>query len=207
MADALAPAGRCGIDSVEVARIERLLAETPAEDLAQDLLRRRARRERRGPRARREPRRPLRGEGSVREAVPPRSRAGHDRPCRFFDRARQLWGAASRLRAACRGGARPPSHRVDRGVDDARSRQRLGGGAGRAGRRQRSVLRTTSLPIPAVPPRGRAGESTPRVWRNRPGGGDREARAGALRPSAAAPRRIRPLPFHVGRAQGGAGAH
>ncbi len=34
MADALAPAGRCGIDSVEVARIERLLAETPAEDLA-----------------------------------------------------------------------------------------------------------------------------------------------------------------------------
>jgi len=34
MADALAPAGRCGIDSVEVARIERLLGETPAEDLA-----------------------------------------------------------------------------------------------------------------------------------------------------------------------------
>jgi len=33
MADALAPAGRCGIDTVEIARIERLLAETPAEDL------------------------------------------------------------------------------------------------------------------------------------------------------------------------------
>ena len=33
MADAPAPAGRCGIDSVEIARIERLLAETPAEDL------------------------------------------------------------------------------------------------------------------------------------------------------------------------------
>jgi KDO2-lipid IV(A) lauroyltransferase len=34
MADAPAPAGRCGIDTVEIARIERLLAETPAEDLA-----------------------------------------------------------------------------------------------------------------------------------------------------------------------------
>ena len=33
MADALAPAGRCGIDTVEIARIERLLAQTPAEDL------------------------------------------------------------------------------------------------------------------------------------------------------------------------------
>lgn len=33
MADALAPAGHCGIDTVEIARIERLLAETPAEDL------------------------------------------------------------------------------------------------------------------------------------------------------------------------------
>src|SRR5213596_1805307 len=33
MADAPAPAGRCGIDTVEIARIERLLAETPAEDL------------------------------------------------------------------------------------------------------------------------------------------------------------------------------
>src|SRR5262245_50486813 len=34
MADAPAPAGRCGIDSVEIARVERLIAETPAEDLA-----------------------------------------------------------------------------------------------------------------------------------------------------------------------------
>ena len=34
MADALAPAGRCGIDTVEIARIERLLGETPAADLA-----------------------------------------------------------------------------------------------------------------------------------------------------------------------------
>ena len=34
MADASAPAGRCGIDSVEIARIERLIAETPAADLA-----------------------------------------------------------------------------------------------------------------------------------------------------------------------------
>jgi KDO2-lipid IV(A) lauroyltransferase len=34
MARAPAPAGRCGIDSVEIARVERLLAETPAEDLA-----------------------------------------------------------------------------------------------------------------------------------------------------------------------------
>ena len=33
MADAAAPSGRCGIDSVEIARIERLLAETPAGDL------------------------------------------------------------------------------------------------------------------------------------------------------------------------------
>jgi phosphopantetheine--protein transferase-like protein len=33
MGDALAPAGRCGIDTVEIARIERLLAETPADDL------------------------------------------------------------------------------------------------------------------------------------------------------------------------------
>src|SRR4249920_2473971 len=34
MADALAPAGQCGIDTVEIARIERLLGETPAADLA-----------------------------------------------------------------------------------------------------------------------------------------------------------------------------
>jgi len=34
MADALAPAGHCGIDTVEIARIERLLDETPADDLA-----------------------------------------------------------------------------------------------------------------------------------------------------------------------------
>ncbi|MEO8674139.1 MAG: 4'-phosphopantetheinyl transferase superfamily protein, partial [Casimicrobiaceae bacterium] len=33
MADAAAPSGRCGIDSVEIARIERLLAETPADGL------------------------------------------------------------------------------------------------------------------------------------------------------------------------------
>jgi KDO2-lipid IV(A) lauroyltransferase len=33
MADALAPAGRCGIDTVTIARIERLLDETPAEGL------------------------------------------------------------------------------------------------------------------------------------------------------------------------------
>jgi KDO2-lipid IV(A) lauroyltransferase len=33
LAEAPAPAGRCGIDSVEIARIERLIAETPAEDL------------------------------------------------------------------------------------------------------------------------------------------------------------------------------
>jgi phosphopantetheine--protein transferase-like protein len=33
MADAAAPPGRCGIDSVEIARIERLLAETPPEGL------------------------------------------------------------------------------------------------------------------------------------------------------------------------------
>jgi KDO2-lipid IV(A) lauroyltransferase len=33
MADAAAPTGRCGIDSVEIARIERLLAETPADGL------------------------------------------------------------------------------------------------------------------------------------------------------------------------------
>jgi len=34
MGDAPAPAGRCGIDSVEIARIERLAAETPEADLA-----------------------------------------------------------------------------------------------------------------------------------------------------------------------------
>jgi len=34
MADALAPAGHCGIDTVEIARVERLLEETPAGDLA-----------------------------------------------------------------------------------------------------------------------------------------------------------------------------
>jgi KDO2-lipid IV(A) lauroyltransferase len=33
MADAAAPPGRCGIDTVEIARIERLLAETPADGL------------------------------------------------------------------------------------------------------------------------------------------------------------------------------
>ncbi len=33
MADAVTPTGRCGIDTVDIERIERLLAETPAEDL------------------------------------------------------------------------------------------------------------------------------------------------------------------------------
>jgi KDO2-lipid IV(A) lauroyltransferase len=35
MADVAEPAGRCGIDTVEIARVERLLRETPAADLAQ----------------------------------------------------------------------------------------------------------------------------------------------------------------------------
>jgi KDO2-lipid IV(A) lauroyltransferase len=35
MADAASPAGRCGIDTVEIARIERLLGETPADGISQ----------------------------------------------------------------------------------------------------------------------------------------------------------------------------
>ena len=65
---------RCGIDTVEIARIERLLAETPPRDLtklfsAQELDDSGERRRTRG-----EPRRALRGEGGVRQAVSARAR-------------------------------------------------------------------------------------------------------------------------------------
>ena len=58
-----------------------------------------ARGQRRRPRTRREPRRALRRQGSVRQAVSARSGAGADRAARFLGRARQLRRAAGRCPA------------------------------------------------------------------------------------------------------------
>ena len=107
---------RCGIDTVEIARIERLLAETPAGDLAQALFRAGTRRRRRRARARREPRRALRRQGSVRQALPARDRAGADRGRRLLGRARQLRRAAGRraaprARNGCWAGTGSPTSR------------------------------------------------------------------------------------------------
>ena len=160
-----------------------------------------------GPGPRREPRRALRREGSLPQAVSARGRAGRDRAGGFFGRARQLRRAARRVRAARRGGARPPPHRVDRAVADARPRQRVGRGAGRARRRQGAVLRAAPLPLPAVPPRRRAREPAPRLRRHVSGGRDR-ARSRRRTTGTCWQLLGEFLRFrcHVGRAQGGAGA-
>ena len=114
MADALAPAGRCGIDTVEIARIERLLAETPAEDLAKLFSAAELADSGDGPgRAASLAARFAAKEACV-KLFPREAALGRDRRCGFFDRARQLRRAARRVRAARGGGARPPSHRVDR---------------------------------------------------------------------------------------------
>ncbi len=88
---------RCGIDSVEIARIERLLRETPAPDLARYFLAAGARRQRRRAGPRGEPRRALCRQGSLRQALSARAGAGRDRARRFFGGARQLRRAAGRL--------------------------------------------------------------------------------------------------------------
>ena len=74
---------RCGIDSVEIARIERLLAETPADELAQAVLGERDRRQRGRRRPRGKPCRPLRSEGGLRKAVSARAAAGRVAPADF----------------------------------------------------------------------------------------------------------------------------
>ena len=113
MAAAAPPPAACGIDTVEIARIERLIAETPVADLAKLFSVAGAGRRRRRPRTRREPCRALRRQGGLHQAVPARSRAGEDRGRRFLGRARQLRRAAGPAVRGCARAARPvpPSSR------------------------------------------------------------------------------------------------
>ena len=95
-----APAGRCGIDTVEIARIERLLAETPPEDLRKLFSDVELADSGDGPgRAA-----SLAARFAAKEAClklfPREAALGADRAGRFLDRARQLRRAARRVRTA-----------------------------------------------------------------------------------------------------------
>ena len=121
-------AARCGIDSVELARIERLLRETPADDLRKLWSDRGACRRRRRRRPCSEPRRALCRQGSLPQALSARSGARQIDRRRFFGRARQLRRAQVVCAPAARSVLAALSDRAHRAVADARSRQRGGRG-------------------------------------------------------------------------------
>ena len=153
MADAAATPERCGIDTVEIARIERLLAETPAAGLGA------VQRRRSWPT-------PATGAGAPR-ASPRASR--RRRPASSSSRARRRWAqiepedfsvardnyGAPQVVCAPRaaGGARPAPDRADRAVADARPHERVGRRAGRAGDDRRCRSRAGCSTAAAVPPR------------------------------------------------------
>jgi phosphopantetheine--protein transferase-like protein len=178
-----APAGLCGIDTVEIARIERLLDETPAADLANVFSAAELADS---------------GEGPGRAASLAARFAAKEACVKLFPReaalgtvgledfsitARQLRRAARRLQPAGRCGARPASHRLDRRFALARSRERIRRRAGAARRPRGLAAGPPLLSIPPHPPCGDPREPAARVRRLRFRSGDRRARAGALRAS------------------------
>ncbi len=179
---------RCGIDSVEIARIERLIAETPRPQLCPHLFRAGARRQRRRARARREPRRALCRQGSMRQALSrASSRWGRSSPRIFPSRATPTARRTIVCGAKAQSAARTGIASLDRGIADARSHA--------AHRRSRwRFRRKPHVPLAgkllyhvlpfrrAVDPR----QPAPRVRRRGAGGRDRAAGAGALRASVRA---------------------
>ena len=192
---------RCGIDSVEIARIERLLAETPADDLAQALLGERARAT-----AATAP--------AARRALPPVS--PRRRPASSCFRAKPRWARSrpptSRSRATIT--ARRASCAMPRARKRARPRiasptiavslthdRRSASAVALA---QRDVDRGAARGHAAVPDCCRSGarvvlDNLRRVFgERRSRGRDRAPRAGALRAPGQLARRVPPLSLPVG---------
>jgi hypothetical protein len=112
-----APAGRCGIDTVEIARIERLLAENAGRGPAKLFSDVELDESGEWTGSRREPRRALRREGGVRQALPARGGARRHRAARtsrsratttarprvVADRGpKRCWVVIASLRSRCR---------------------------------------------------------------------------------------------------------
>ena len=198
---------RCGIDTVEIARIERLLARYAAARPRQDFLGAGARRQRQRRRTRGEPRGALRREGGVRQAVSARARGGTNRACRFFRRRATVTArrrsSAARTRRESSIDARIAGHRR---FADARPDERVGGGARAADADDRAARRasccTACCRFAAASSSRTCGAcSAPRCRRR-----DRAARAGALRAPVAARRRVPALPLAFRRSASGARA-
>jgi phosphopantetheinyl transferase (holo-ACP synthase) len=81
MADGASILTRCGIDTVEIARVERLLLGTPHEDLLRIFSKEELGDVGEGPRC--QPRRPVRGHGGLPQTVPARDGAGLIGPADF----------------------------------------------------------------------------------------------------------------------------
>ncbi len=129
------PHGRCGIDTVEIARIERLLQETPAADLRRLFSSQELADSGDGPgRAA-----SLAARFAAKEAClklfPRETALGQIEAARIFRDARQLWRAAGRVQPGGRGASRAAPDQIDRHFTVARSHQRIGGGVGRARQR------------------------------------------------------------------------
>ena len=194
---------------VEIARIERLLRETPAADLARLFSAQELADSGDGPgRAASLAARFAAKEACV-KLFPREAALGADRARRFLGRARQLRRAAGRA-AAPNAQAVLDRHRiaVDSAVADPRPHERLGRGARRAGAdRGRRAAGRLHLALPAAAPRGRAGEPAARVRRHdvrKPrSSASRAAHYGHLWRLA---RRVPALPLAVAGAEAGAGA-
>ncbi len=160
-------AARCGIDSVEIARIERLLRETPPEDLLKIFSERELQDSGEGPgRAA-----SLAARFAAKEAClklfPRETALGTISVGRLLGRTRQLRRPAGRVRA---GGARcagPQSAARHRAVADPRSHQRLGRRARAADAHASSAVREAALSPAALSPRSRPGEPAARIRRQR----------------------------------------
>ncbi len=188
MADAPAPPGRCGIDSVEIARIERLLAETPAADLDKLFSKDELADSGTGPgRAA-----SLAARFAAKEACVklfPREAASGEIVAADFAVATDNYGAPRVVcgpRAARR--PRPPPDRVDRIVADPRPRQRIGRRARAAHADRGAALRPAAVSPSAFSTRNHSCELETRLRRYAARGRHRCAGAGALRASLAAGR-------------------
>ena len=192
---------RYGRDRAHRALARRIAAGGPRENL----LVAGARRQRRGGRPRRQSCRALCCQGSVHQAVPARALARPDRASRILGGARRVRRAAHRLRAEGSGAARTASHFGHCRLADARSPERVRGRAGVTCQHHRSPRRPPLVSRSADPAQRRPRQSAARVRRLGAVGGDRPARAGALRASVAARCRVFQVPLAVGRAKARAG--
>ena len=145
---------RCGIDSVEIARIERLLRETPAEDLIRYFLAAGARRQRRRAGPGGKPGGALCRQGGLRQALSARART---RPRSSPPIFRSSAMPTARRRSSAAPGAELVLGRQriagDRSIADARSDKRIRGRAGAAGASRGTAGRPAPLSPAAVAPR------------------------------------------------------